>query len=37
MESLEQPKIDIKKIQETANAAAEKAYLKEIENYYTIL
>lgn len=35
MESLEQPKIDIKLIQEKANAAAEKAYLKEIEEYYT--
>lgn len=35
MESLKQPTIDIKKIQETANAAAEKAYLKEVEEYYT--
>lgn len=35
MGNLEQPKIDIKSIQERANAAAEKAYLKEIEEYYT--
>lgn len=33
--SLQNPKIDIKKIEEAANAAAEKAYLKEIEDYYT--
>ena len=35
MENLEQPKIDIAKIQESANKGAEKAYLKEVENYYT--
>lgn len=35
METLEQPKIDVKLIQEAANKAAEKAYLKEIEDYYT--
>jgi len=35
LETLENPKIDVKKIQETANAAAEKAYLKEVEDYYT--
>ena len=35
MESLKQPKIDVEKIQEVANKAAEKAYLKEIEEYYT--
>lgn len=35
MKNLEQPTIDLKKIQEVANAAAEKAYLKEIEEYYT--
>lgn len=35
MKTLEQPKIDVKKIQVSANAAAEKAYLKEIESYYT--
>ena len=33
--TIENPQIDVKKIQETANAAAEKAYLKEIEDYYT--
>lgn len=35
MENLEQPKIDVKAIQERANKAAEKAYLKEVEEYYT--
>ena len=35
MESLKQPKIDIKEIQEKANAAARKAYLDEVEQYYT--
>ena len=35
MENLEQPKIDIKLIQEKANEAAEKAYLSAIEDYYT--
>jgi hypothetical protein len=35
MNNLEQPKIDVKAIQAKANAAAEKAYLKEIESYYT--
>ena len=35
MESLKQPKIDVEKIQEVANKAAEKAYLEEIEDYYT--
>lgn len=34
-ENLEQPKIDIKAIQKAANEAAEKAYLKEISEYYT--
>lgn len=33
--TLENPKIDVQKIQDAANAAAEKAYLKEIEDYYT--
>ncbi len=33
--NLEQPKIDIKLIQEKANSAAEKAYLSAIEDYYT--
>lgn len=35
MDNLEQPKINLKAIQDRANAAAEKAYLQEIENYYT--
>ena len=35
MESLQQPKIDIQEIQNAANAAAKKAYLKAIEDYYT--
>lgn len=35
METLENPKVDVKVIQQRANEAAEKAYLKEIEAYYT--
>lgn len=35
MKGLEQPKIDVKKIQEAANKAAETAYLKAIDDYYT--
>jgi len=35
MENLEQPKIDKKEIQKRANEAANKAYLDEIERYYT--
>lgn len=35
MENLETPKINIEEIQKRANEAAEKAYLKEIESYYT--
>jgi hypothetical protein len=35
MESLETPKVDVKEIQAAANAAAKKAYLIEIDNYYT--
>ena len=35
MENLEQPKINVLDIQKKANEAAEKAYLKEIEEYYT--
>lgn len=35
MSNLKMPVIDIEKIQERANEAAEKAYLKEVEEYYT--
>lgn len=35
MKSLEQPKIDIKVIEKRAKEAAEKAYLSEIDSYYT--
>lgn len=35
MESLEQPVIDVKKIQEQANKAATDAYLKAVREYYT--
>lgn len=35
MENLEQPKINVEDIQKRANEAAEKAYLQEIEKYYT--
>jgi hypothetical protein len=35
MGNLEQPKINVEEIQEAANAAAKKAYLKAIEEYYT--
>ena len=33
--NLEQPKINVKKLQKAANDAANKAYLAEIEDYYT--
>jgi hypothetical protein len=35
MENLKQPTINVEEIQEAANKAAKKAYLSEIENYYT--